>query len=454
MALVSAGKSPRLAWSVAARWLALITAGLIAADGRALASERKNQPIVKAVNRVGPTVVNIHGEKVLSPDELPLGGTDADRHVNGMGTGAVLDQRGYIITNHHVVEGVEQIHVTLSNGQQYVARLISHDPVTDLAVIKIDAPEPLAVTPIGTSQDLMPGETVIAVGNAFGYEHTVTEGIISALHRTVQVGDTQRYEDLIQTDASINPGNSGGPLFNIDGEMIGINVAVRVGAQGIGFAIPVDRAMDVAADLLSTRRVARAWHGVVAKPSTDGGLKLVVDRLEAEAPAATSGLAIGDRIKSVGGVSVVRQVDFERALLGHAPGEKVEVVVERDKKEVKVELALAPLPKHLLHEDEPAWDVLGLRLAGIPVKQFQRYHSRYRGGLLVTAVRPDSPAARQGIVRGDILVGMHIWETVTPENVNYILNRPDFAELHPLKFYILRGSETWSGNLPLVAAKR
>jgi serine protease Do len=455
MAFVLEGKPARRFATCATCWIALAAVGLSAAGSDSQASEKRLSDKARAFKRVAPSVVDIHGEKILAPDELPLGGTEADRHVNGMGTGAIVDERGYIITNHHVVEGVEKIHVTLmGTSKTYIAKLISHDPATDLAIIKIDSPDPLPVTPVGTSRDLMPGEDVMAIGNAFGYEHTVTTGIISALHRTVQVGDTQRYEDLIQTDASINPGNSGGPLFNIDGEMIGINVAVRVGAQGIGFAIPIDKAMEIAADLLSSRRVGRAWHGVIAKSTGETNLALVVDRFEADAPAKISGLVEGDTIKSVDGKTVIRQVDFERALIGHVPGDKVPVVVERDHKEVKLELALAPLPKNMLPTGEPAWEVLGLRLSTIPAKQFQRYRSRYHGGLLVTAVRPDSPAARQGIARGDVLVGMHIWETITPDNVAYILNRPDFADLHPLKFYILRGTETWSGHLPSMTTKR
>ena len=151
-----------------------------------------------------------------------------------MGTGVVVDPRGYIVTNYHVVEGVRQINVTLASGEAHIARLVSHDPETDLAIIKIPTKVAMPLISIGRSDDLMVGEEVIAIGNAYGYEHTHTRGIISALHRTVKVTDSQYYRDLIQTDASINPGNSGGPLLNVDGQMIGINVAVRVGAQGIG----------------------------------------------------------------------------------------------------------------------------------------------------------------------------------------------------------------------------
>ena len=161
-----------------------------------------------------------------------------------MGTGTIVDERGYILTNYHVVSDVRRIEVTLDDGRGCTAELVAYDAAADLAVIKIPAPKPLPVIRIGTSSDLMEGESVIALGNAFGYEQTVTRGIISALGRDVQVSDTQAYDDLIQTDASINPGNSGGPLLNIDGEMIGVNVAVRAGAQGIGFAIPIDNALD------------------------------------------------------------------------------------------------------------------------------------------------------------------------------------------------------------------
>ena len=148
-----------------------------------------------------------------------------------MGTGVVIDSRGYIVTNYHVVDGVKEIQVTLTSEEKFIARLIARDMETDLAVIKIEAPNKLAMMTIGTSSDLMAGESVIAVGNAYGYENTVTRGIVSALHRAVQVSDAQFYDDLIQTDAPINPGNSGGPLLNIDGEMVGINVAVRAGAR-------------------------------------------------------------------------------------------------------------------------------------------------------------------------------------------------------------------------------
>ena len=187
----------------------------------ATASEPRRTAIVRAIESTRDSVVNIHGQKLVAANDDTSG---EQRRVNGMGTGVVIDPRGYVVTNYHVVEGVRRIEVTLASGKTVSATLVSHDPRTDLAVIKVAADGPLPVIAIGTSSDLMIGETVLALGNAFGYEHTVTRGIISALHRDVEVSRTQRYDDLIQTDASINPGNSGGPLLNINGEVIGLSL--------------------------------------------------------------------------------------------------------------------------------------------------------------------------------------------------------------------------------------
>ena len=212
-------------WPVWLAWLVL--ACVLAESVPAAASELRETPVVKAVQRARGAIVNIRGEKTVAASASQAAGSDGGRRVNGMGTGVLIDPRGYILTDYHVVNGVREVHVTRADGQRHTARLLAHDKEADLAILKIDCPTPLPVIPIGTSSDLMAGETVIAVGNAYGYEHTVTRGIISALHRSVQVSEAQYYDDLIQTDASINPGNSGGPLLNIDGEMIGINVAVR-----------------------------------------------------------------------------------------------------------------------------------------------------------------------------------------------------------------------------------
>lgn len=295
-----------------ASWLTIrcLSATLVfaMAAGSAEGSNLRRTPIVKAVEEARPAVVNIHGRKTVRTEDPQHAGENF-RQVNGMGTGIIVDERGYILTNHHVVDSVSRIQVTTHEQKSFVARLIAYDFKTDLAVIKIDSDQPFQTIHVGTSCDLMPGETVIAVGNAFGYEHTVTSGIISALHRTVQVSDEQTYRDVIQTNAGINPGNSGGPLLNIDGELIGVNVAVRVGAQGIAFAIPVDTALEVAAQLMSAERIEKLSHGLVGKTVCQGNevkAEFVVSSLRDDSIASDAGFQPGDVVTAVGETRVER----------------------------------------------------------------------------------------------------------------------------------------------------
>ncbi|MEA1950423.1 MAG: trypsin-like peptidase domain-containing protein [Planctomycetota bacterium] len=446
----------------------------------ACASDLRQTAVVKAVRQAAPSVVNIRGEKRVTG----VGNDESGRRVNGMGTGVVLDPRGYIITNHHVVDGVREIQVTLDAGERYVAQLIARDPETDLAIIKIDCPRKLKVVNLGSSDDLMTGEPVIAVGNAFGYEHTVTRGIISSLHRAVQVSDAQYYSDLIQTDASINPGNSGGALLNIDGEMIGIVVAVRAGAQGIGFAIPIDKAISVATNMLSSRNGSNSLHGMtlvcaanktrnVKKPSvSDNTLPtddkddsssqnapqkhtrgVFVTAVDDKSPAAKAGLKPGDLVTKVDDLQITRGLDFQRALLGRAAGDRLTIELERDGKVVESELTLSAAAGAKSRRAS-SWQVLGLELKRISPEQFQKkYKTRYRGGLAVAAVRANSPAAAQGIHKGDVLVGMHIWETVSLDNISYILKRLDLNKKDPVKFFILRGGETLYGHMSLATRR-
>ncbi len=433
---------------LAIAWLALACVGpaVVFPPLPAHASSLRRTAIVEAVERVRNAVVNIQGRKLVRAESAEAGGGEPFRQVNGMGTGVIIDPRGYILTNFHVVENVESIQVTLADRRSFIARLVSNDAVTDLAIIKIDADDSLTVMPCGVSSDLMPGEPVIALGNAFGYEHTVTRGIISALHREVQVSATQKYHDLIQTDASINPGNSGGPLLNIDGEMIGINVAVRVGAQGIGFAIPVDEVLEIAGRLVSLEQVERVVHGVLGETRcAETERYFAVIGVRQGSSAATSGLQPGDVITAVDQVPVKRAIDFERALLGRPTGQALLVNVRRDGQDQTLELVLPSASLATDEFEQRTWRTLGMKLVSASKEDCQRSTSRYRGGMRVQAVRPDSPAGRQGIRAGDILVGMHVWETISKDNVQYVLNHDDFEKFQPIKFFILRGGETLYG---------
>ena len=408
-------------------------------------------PIVKATKSAKPSVVNISGEKTIeSRPSLQAGHPDDSRRVNGMGTGVVIDPRGYVVTNHHVVNGVRKIRVSLADGKECSAKLIQWDEDTDLAIIKIDTPDPLPVIRIGRSSDLMLGETVVAIGNAYGYAGTATMGIISELHRPVQVSDAQFYDDLIQTDASINPGNSGGPLLNIDGEMIGINVAVRAGAQGIGFAIPIDQVLEVVAELLVATGKETTWNGLDLSDAKDQ-IEAVVGSVTEGSPAGESGLQPGDVVIEVDDMKIERKIDFHCAMLERSPGEKIGITVRRDDESVAVEMELAGAPTTSQPKvSSDVWNVLGLKLAPIPEDEFnQRFQTIYRGGLAVKALRPRSPAESRGIRSGDVLVGMSTYETVTLNHVAYILRQPDFNENNPLRFLVIRDGLLYEGFLPI-----
>ncbi|MBC8350647.1 MAG: trypsin-like peptidase domain-containing protein [Planctomycetes bacterium] len=425
--------------------VATLVAGLsLAATSSALATSLRRSAIVQAVANAESSVVNIHGRKTVAAEEE----VGAFKQVNGMGTGIVIDPRGYIVTNFHVVDGVKRVQVSTSTGETLVARLVANDPSTDLALIKIETTQPMQTMTIGTSSDLMTGEDVIAIGNAYGYEHTVTRGIVSALHRTVEVGEGQEYADLIQTDASINPGNSGGPLLNIDGDMIGINVAVRVGAQGIGFAVPIDRALDIAARLLDAEVLKSVSHGVAGKTlASPNKSEYLVTAVAAGSAADNAGLLPGDVVLSVAGTSVSRSLDFERTLLDKRGGDELIVTVRRGGEPRNLQVVLGTPTVSERSVSELAWDVFGIRLTPTASGTFRRINTRYRGGLKVIGVRPDSPAAKQGIRYGDILVGMHKWETVSMDNVAFILESDAVRSSDPVKFYVLRAGETLFGHL-------
>lgn len=444
------------------RHLANGLCAVVLLTGSALfASEQRLTPAVKAIQRVLPCVVNIHSEKSADdPDSLLTG---KDRKINGMGTGIVVDERGYIVTNHHVVAGVESLRATLADGSTYTARVISYDKKHDLAIIKVDASKPLTVLPLGTSSDLMLGETVFAIGNAFGYENTATSGLISALKRDVEVNEKQGYKNLIQTDASINPGNSGGPLVNLDGDVIGINVAIRAGAQRIGFAIPIDDARKVIAELLSVERLGQTQHGAVLSDVKKGDQRFLrVEGTRTASPAEQAGLKPGDIVVKAGAISVNDAADFERACLGRPVGEKVEITVRRGEKIETLPMMIAalvggrrpggdaqPVVRAQNEEStaEKAWRMLGVKLSPIGDAEKRLLGEKYHGGMKVTEVKSQSTAAQNGIRTGDVLVGLHVWETISFDNINYVLDHQQLPTFNPLKFYILRGGETLYGHL-------
>ena len=467
----------------------------------------RETPLVRAVQTSRKSVVNIHTEKKAAEDKEARFFSPKSRKVTGMGTGVVIDERGYIVTNYHVIQDVDVITVTLDGGASYDGRPVSFDRKHDLAIIRITATDPLPVMPMGTSSDLMLAETVYAVGNAFGYEHTITAGIVSALHRDVEVDETQSYENLIQTDASINPGNSGGPLLNVHGEVIGINVAIRSGAQRIGFAIPIDDARRTIARLLSVERLDGVPHGLVTtdvKSATEK--KLVVNEVATGSAAELCGIKSGDIICNVRGIRINDGTDLERSLLAMPRGKVVDLVLQREGREqtlqftvgvgkspviaqstaqnsevtvataekktaqvpaVNVSQTTTPPPPQSKSQPgnteaqiiDRAWALLGLRLESLSDVEKQEVTSRtypgargpvrYNGGLRIIEVKSDSVAAKF-VKEGDVLLGLDGFETLGPVNLNYILKQDRIQKATSMKCQIYRkGGNPLEGTLLL-----
>jgi serine protease Do len=415
--------------------------------------------VVSAIERVKNAVVNIHSERnVAYPNnELsPLPPTQ--NRVNGMGTGIIIDPRGYIVTNQHVVDDVTSLRIRLADGTTQNAIVVARNPEMDLAILKIDPVQPLQTIPIGTATDLMVGETVIAVGNAYGYEHTASVGIVSALKRDVSLNKDMSYKSLIQTDASINPGNSGGPLINIHGELIGVNVAIRAGAQGIGFAIPVDHMVKSVSEMLKVRRRSHTFDGLtcrdIVETANEGFIRrVVVDRVEPGSPAEAAGLRVGDDLVQLGELKVATGIDIERCFLDRKSGETICVIIRRKDEEKKIDLALGSADRAVRPVAQVAdivWQKLGVQLASVPADSVTRINGQLHGGLEVTNINANSAAARAGIRKGDILVGLHQWETVSLDNITYVLNHPDLASFNPMSFFIVRDRQVRRGQLPAI----
>ncbi len=342
-------------------------------------------------------------------------GENPQREFRGrsLGSGFIINREGYIVTNNHVVENAADIKVSLSDKEEYAAKVIGRDPKTDVALIKIDAKKDLPAVPLGDSSKLRVGEWVMAIGNPFGLGHTVTTGIVSAKGRIIGAGP---YDDFIQTDASINPGNSGGPLFNMNGEVVGINTAIIASGQGIGFAIPINVAKDLLVPLREKGRVVRGWlgvqvQGITADLAKSFGLErergaLVADVM-ADTPAEKAGIERGDIIVEFNGRKIEEMNDLPRAVAATPPNTDVPVKILRKGQEKVMQVKVAELKdkeERVASSGGTLEESLGLTVQELTPEIARSLRVNEAKGLVVTNVEEGTPADEAGLRRGDVIV--------------------------------------------------
>lgn len=352
------------------------------------------------------------GDSFPSP---PSSGQGRSEERQSLGSGFIISEDGYVMTNAHVVQDADEILVRLNDRREMSAELIGSDAQTDVALLKIDAND-LPTLTLGDSDALRVGEWVAAIGSPFGFDHSVTAGIVSAINRTLP---RDAYVPFIQTDVAINPGNSGGPLFNLDGEVVGINSQIFTrsgGFMGVSFAIPINVAMDVADQLREDGRVNRGWLGVMIQPVSrdlaesfgmDNAIGALIADLDPEGPAARGGLQAGDVILAVNGEEVERSSSLPRLIGRGAPGSEVELTLMRDGEEISESVELGSWP-NAESETEQATSSNQVRL-GLMVAEIDdamREQLNIQGGVEVRQVEPDSVAATAGIRPGDVLVSI------------------------------------------------
>ena len=391
----------------------------------------RETPVVAVYRRTHNAVVNISGEQTVSqrtspfdwPSAFDWWGPRFQRQVAVLGSGFVVHEDGFIVTNAHVAESVKRIKAVFSDGREFQARVISADASKDLAVLGIDAGGKLPFIEFGRSDDLMIGETVIAIGNPYGYSNTVTSGVVSAVGRDIQVSEGFWLRGLIQTDAPINPGNSGGPLLNVNGQLIGITTAIRAEAQNIGFAIPVDTLVDNVGQMLMPEKLRRVRLGLtIGRMTTAGPFRgLVVSSVSKGSPADEKKLATGDLILEIDGHKPHSIVDFYIRMIEKEVGQPIRLSYvrpsERTPRSRVVELAMLLRPVPDGRALAQTWFQMEVSELTASVARRFNFEGAYPI-LIVTEVDAGGGAARAGIKPGDLILQIG---DITPRDL------PEFA---------------------------
>ncbi len=376
----------------------------------------------------------------FGPGPNPFGGPRTPRGPmprQGLGSGFIVSEDGFILTNNHVVEAADEVRVKLSDEREFKATIIGRDPKTDLALIKIEVPNTkLPAMTLGDSDRLEVGEWVLAVGNPFGLDHSVTAGIISAKGRVIGAGP---YDEFLQTDAAINPGNSGGPLVNMKGEVVGINTAIVAQGQGVGFAIPINVAKTLLPQLRDRGMVSRGWLGVVIQrltPELAKGFNIPEDKgaLVADvmkgSPAEQGGLKRGDVVVEFNGQEIKEVTDLTRRVAAAPIGAEAKVTVLRDGKRVTVPIMLGEMPGETKQAkaEEPASKPLGMSLQELTPELARQLEIEEEAGVVVIDVEQDSPAARAGIQEGDVIQEVNRRRVAKVEDVESAISSAQGAQ--------------------------
>lgn len=403
---------------------------------RADRNDRRITPVVQVVQQVGPAVVNISSTRDTQlQDPLFRFFYGGNTRSQSLGSGVVIDPDGYVVTNAHVVRGANgEVTVRIGNSDATAAEIIWIDQSNDLALLKIRGPGPFPSAGLGTSDDIMMGETVLALGNPYGYDNTVSQGIVSATNRALRTPTGASFVDFIQTDAALHPGNSGGPLVNINGEVIGINTMIQTGTEAIGFAIPIDRVRKILLERLTNYAQIRGIY-LGARIGTEDGRLATVRYVEPESPAQQAGIRVGDEIRALDGKPVGSVFDFNKRLLEARPGQRVQIEVDRPSGGRQIELVLGSYNRN---PEDVLWQRLGLQ-----VTDRDAYNRRFKG-VMVVRVQQDGPAQETGLRRGDFLHAMDGKEIDSFESFYYAVTESTGEWLN---LDVVRGREEYEGEI-------